>query len=231
MFLPVLLGLAVLAPAAAGQNAEAVKVKEQILELARKFQGQGDADFSRQRQIDPLVRKLLQAAPQPPVKDRLKLLYGPWKQVWGPYDYRNDDRGVDPELGINEIYQVVFEGGYYYNVSPNYPDGDRSKERISLLRGEYKLVDGQPDLLRVKFTKFPGARSRIPGRKLWELAEMAEQDKLPNRITIVPTFIVRLFFGGGTLREVYTDEDLRLIYGSDGKNNSKESLYVMERAR
>ena len=47
--------------------------------------------------------------------------------MWGPYDYRNEKRGVDPELGVDEIYQIVFKDGYYYNVSPNFKKGDKTK--------------------------------------------------------------------------------------------------------
>ena len=60
-----------------------------------------------------------------------------------------------------------------------------------------------------------------------ELPAFAESGDLRNRTTIVPTIIVKLFFGGGALREVYTDENLRILYGSDGKHFDKEFIYVM----
>lgn len=40
-----------------------------------------------------------------------------------------------------------------------------------------------------------------------------------------------MFFGSGALREVYTDEDMRIVYGSDGKDFSKEFIYVMTRMK
>lgn len=204
-------------------------VKAQIVGLAKIYEGQGDPDFSKQKRLDVLVNKLLALSPQPPISERLPLLDGVWKQVWGPYDYRNDDRGVDPNLGVKEIYQVVSRDGFYYNVSPLYKNGDKKKERIGLLRGEFKLDQNFKDVIRVKFTNYPGVNPRPKGVRIWELAEAAEAGELENKITILPSIFVKLFFGGGALREVYTDKDLRLAYGSNGKSFERESLYVMVR--
>lgn len=201
-------------------------IKADILALSQSFVGQGDPDFTRQRALEVLVAELLAAAPQPPVKDRLDLLDGPWHQIWGPYDYRGGDRGtVDPKLTVDEIYQVVFREGYYYNVNPV-----RGKDRIALLRGEFQLVPGQPDMLRVRFTRFPGNKGRPADMPLWGLAALAEAGKLPAKTTIVPGFIVRWFFGGGVLREVYTDRDMRITYGGDRVDDrADEHIYIMTR--
>ncbi len=224
-------GLPLHATAVFHESAAIVSVKQQILNLANSYVGQGDPDRSKQKSLERLVQQLLELSPQPPVKDRLSLLHGVWKQVWGPYDYRDDKRGVDPELGVDEIYQVVFPGGYYYNVSPDFPGGDHSKERIGLLRGKYSLDEQNGNLLRVKFTTYGGVKKRPPDTPLWELPALAEENHLKDRTTIVPTLIVRVFFGGGALREVYTDNDLRILYGSNGKDFNKESIYIMTRVK
>ena len=59
-------------------------LKKNIIELAESYKGQPDQDFSKQKSLDVLVNQLLALAPQPPVAQRLELLYGPWEQVWGP---------------------------------------------------------------------------------------------------------------------------------------------------
>lgn len=206
-------------------------LKQQILTLANSYAGQGDPDQSKQKTIDVLVKELVERSPMPPVKDRISFLTGAWKQIWGPYDYRNDNGGVDPTLGVHEIYQVVFADGYYYNVSPIYPKGDVNKEQVGLLRGEFKLDSKDPNGLRVKFTKYLGVKPRPTQIYLWDLAALAESDQLQNEITIVPTWIVQLFFGGGKLEEVYTDSDLRILYGSNGKAGARRSIYVMAKVR
>ena len=205
-------------------------LKQDIINLATSYKGQGDPDFSKQRALEPLIAALLARAPQPPVKERLPLLHGVWKQVWGPYDYRGNDRGIDPALDPDAIYQVVFRDGYYYNVTPLTTGANDDGKRIALLRGEYKLGDGK-DLLRIRFTRYPGNRGLPDGMRVWELAALAEARDLPNKITIVPSIIVKLFFGGGQLEEVYTDETLRIAYGGSKKDGSDRYVYIMARVK
>lgn len=207
------------------------ETKREILTLAESYSGQGDPDRSKQKSFESLVQKLLSQAPQPALKDRLSLLAGAWKQIWGPYDYRNERRGVDPNLGVDEIYQVVSEHGFYYNVAPEYKGGDRSRERILLLRGEYRLDDKNANLLRVRFTSLSSVTARPADKQLWQLPALAESHELNNRTTVLPGFLVRLFFGGGALREVHTDQEMRITYGSNGKDLSKDFIYVMTRVK
>jgi hypothetical protein len=202
--------------------------KSNLIAAAQKYEGQGDPDYKIQNELQPLVDTLLAVAPkQGPIKDRLPILAGTWKQVWGPYDYRNKNRGVDPELGVLEIYQYVSIDGYYYNVSPQYKNGDKTNERIGFLRGEYVLNSKNENGLDVEFTRFKGVNGR-PTDDIWTLAPLSEAGQVENEITIVPTWIVKLFFGGGTLIEVYTDKDLRVLYGT-GSNFESPYLYVMTR--
>jgi hypothetical protein len=205
------------------------ELKAELVLRASKYTGQGDPDFKIQNELEPFVNRMLELNPQPPVKERLTLLHGVWKQVWGPYDYRNDDRSVDPSLGVNEIYQVVDPDGFYYNVSPNYKNGNRNKVRINYLKGQYRPSKTNPNGLDVKFVKFLGMSKRPEGREIYDFVKEAEDETLPNQVTIVPTFIVRLFFGGGTLVEVYTDETIRILYGSNKDEFKKKYLYVMVR--
>lgn len=230
-FLGLLALLLLMSQPTAHAQRDLATIKADIIALAESYRGQGDPDFSRQRSFQPLLDELLQANPQPPVSERLPILFGPWLQVWGPYDYRNNDRGIDPKNSIDEIYQVVFDG-YYWNVAPVYRSSDRQEVcRIATLRGEYQLVDNHPNFLKVQFTRFPGVKGGRPqGINLWELAALAEKNQLPNQTTIVPSFIVRWFFGGGYLREVYTDDTLRITYGGENlTDRSDEYIYIMVR--
>jgi len=194
--------------------------------LAQSYQGQGDPDFSKQQSLDVLVERLLVLKPQRPVKDRLPLLQGTWKQVWGPYDYRNNDRGVDPKASPADIYQVIFPEGYYYNVMPLKEGSPSSETRITLLRGKYKLSKKNENYLKVRFTRNSGNKGLPEALDYWDLAEKAENGTLPEKITVVPRWVVWLFFGKGTLNEVYTDDTLRIAYGV---GDEKSSLYIMTR--
>lgn len=203
------------------------ELKAQIISVAQSYQGQGDPNREIQNTLDPMVKELLELAPQPPVAERLDLLEGTWQQVWGPYDYRGNNRGVDPSLKPDEIYQTIFAGGFYYNTSPIL-NGNKVP-RIGLLKGRYRLDARNPNVLRVKFVQYPGVRMRPADLELWELPALAEAGQLPNRIRIVPTWVVRLFFGGGGLNEVYTDEDLRITYGTSNNNDLNNYLYILTR--
>lgn len=204
-------------------------LKARIISLAQSFEGQGDPDQSLQGQLDVLVEELTRLSQMPSAQARLPLIEGAWKQIWGPYDYRNDDGGVDPTLGVREIYQVVFREGYYYNVAPYFPNGDRSKEQISLLRGEFTLDSVNPNVLNVRFTDYPGVDKRPTDEPLWTLPVKAEAGTLENRIVIVPSDLVRRFFGGGSLEEIYTDHDLRILYGRKNPPSTRRFLYIMTR--
>lgn len=208
----------------------ATSVKQKILDLAQSYSGQGDPDFSKQNSFAPLIEELLRLQPQQPVSKRIDLLAGVWKQVWGPYNYRGSERIVDPEIGVNEIYQVVFAGGYYYNVTSLADKRGARNERIALLRGEYRFDAEQSDVLQVRFTKYPGLSKRPPApTQLYELPALVETGKLAPDINIVPLFIVKIFFGGGALKEVYTDAGLRILYGSNNDRFKAPALYVMSR--
>lgn len=215
----------------ANVEVEKNELKRQIVSLAKSFEGQGDPDFSKQQALEPFVKQLLALSPQNSIEKRLPILAGVWRQVWGPYDYRNDDRGVDPELGVEEIYQVVSPDGYYYNVSYLYKNGDKTRKRIGLLRGEYRLLNHETNVIKVRFTAYRGTTEKSDHFELWQLPELAENGSLPHLIAIVPSFVVRFFFTGGNLREVYTDNDLRIIYGSNNRNFAKESIYIMTRVQ
>jgi hypothetical protein len=217
-------------PARAAARADIEALKAEVVALAASFAGQGDPDYTIQHALEGVIAPLLAAAPPPPVADRLPFLYGAWKQVWGPYDYRNDDRGVDPNLGLDEIYQVVSPDGYYHNVSPLYRNADPTRERIGLLKGRYRLARGLDDALQVRFVDYPGFSARPAGYTLPELPPALEAGQIANDIEIVPSAVVKLFFGTGALREVYTDADLRLVYGASDTSFTDAYLYVMTRA-
>lgn len=206
---------------------EVSSLKQKIVATAQKYQGQGDPDFKIQKELEPLVNKLITLKPQANVKERLPLLFGVWKQVWGPYEYRKDDRSVDPTLNPKEIYQVISPEGFYYNVSPNMDAKTNKEKNINYLRGQYKISEKDSIGIDVKFVKFIGMKTRPVEKEIYQYVDEAERDQLPNQITVVPRPIVKLFFGGGTLREVYTDDNLRILYGSNNKEFAKQYLYVM----
>ena len=227
----VVAGSAVLLCAPALARGGAAAAKADVLALARRLVGRGDPDGSLQRRLDPLVARLLEAAPQPPVRERLGLLAGAWRQVWGPYDYRRpESRGVDPRTDPDHIFQVVAPGGHYWNVAPRDVREGGSPRRIVLLRGVWRVAPEARDVLAVRFTRLVRARTEAALSQIWRLAPMAEA-RAPGFVPVVPGVVVRTFFPGGGLREAYTDRTLRIAYGAYSvTDRRREFAYVMERA-
>jgi len=206
-------------------------LKKEILSQAEAWQGQGDSDGSKQAALNQKVNQLLQLCPQSSVQERLPIIAGAWQQVWGPYTYRDNSRGIDPHLDPKRIYQVVFKDGYYYNVSPARDSKGAPKNQTILLRGEYQVrkLAKENRVLGIHFTSFRKVNGDPPAGMTYEsLPALAEAQQIHSK-TILPSFFVRLFFGGGFLREVYTDEDLRITYGAKRSSFKDSYLYILKR--
>jgi|GEM_PF-828712 len=208
------------------------ELKAEILDLANEYgrlaleEREGDETLEKQNTLVPLVNRLIDLNPQPPASERISTIAGVWKQVWGPYNYKSEERIVTDDFKVDEIYQVVFEEGHYYNVSPN---KFFFFEYISLLRGEFSLSETNPNGLDVRFTNLDFNLGRPKNTPIWELASLAEAEDLPRPFNVFPNHIVENNFEGGTLNEVYTDETLRILYGTSEGSFKVPFIYIMER--
>jgi len=204
-------------------------LKAEILLIAQDNLGKPDQDFRIQNTLVPYVNKLLKVAPQKPIKERITALVGRWQQVWGPYEYRKYDRTVDPTTDPSLIFQVIFKGGYYYNVANTIDEKTGLSDGTTLLRGKFKIGAGND--LNVRFTNLKKINGFPPaGLSYTDLAALSENDELEGERTVLPGFIVRLFFGGGTLKEVYTDDTMRITYGTSRQADAP-FLYVLKRVQ
>ncbi len=205
-------------------------VKTELVKVASQYIGQGDPDFKIQNELMPYVERLLELAPQEPIKNRLDLLAGAWQQVWGPYEYRKNDRSVDPTTDVNNIYQVVFPDGYYYNVTNNLNRFSKDIRKVTLLRGEFNVNGG--DDLKVQFNKLTSIKKLPENLRHVDLPALSESNELAGEKTDLSSELVKRFFKGGILSEVYTDADLRITIGqSDDENGVQGYLYVLKRVK
>lgn len=209
-------------------KADTESIKREIFALAESYKGQGDPDLSKQRSLEILVDQLLASNPQAPVSERLDLLSGAWQQVWGPYKYRGNDRGVDSKIDPDHIYQIVFSEGFYYNVNPTL-DRNGNAKKIVLLRGEYEVDLRREDVLTAKFTDLRQIKNLPSGLRFIDLPELSEAGSLPGERTSLPSFLVRRFFKGGLLKEVYTDDELRVTFGSGSDGDVQNYIYILRR--
>jgi hypothetical protein len=65
--------------------------------------------------------------------------------------------------------------------------------------------------------------------RLQDRAALCEAGELPGQYDVLPGFFVRLFFGGGRLEEVYTDEDMRITFGSGRDGGPNRYIFVFTR--
>lgn len=204
----------------------AQEVKSEIMAVARTYQGQGDADFSRQAKIDALVNELVAASPQVRVTDRLSLLTGSWKQVFGPYVY-NRSRSANRLLDAENIYQVIKPNGVYYNIARTPFLG---KSLTAVFEGQYKVLsDTTLSAQFVKMTVLWGAPKTAA--EYVALPEQIAAGTAPHVLKI-PGFLTKsLLKQKGLLREVYTDADLRIMYGSTESGVLHDYVYVLQRVK
>ncbi|MDX2187868.1 MAG: hypothetical protein SFV32_13110 [Opitutaceae bacterium] len=220
----------VVTASALASPSEVASLKAEVIERAKAISGRGDPDFSLQRQLDPLVRRLVEISRGVPVAERMHVLEGTWKQVWGPYNYRAQDRTVDPTLETSSIYQHVRADGSYFNACIVYEKGDRTRPRVSLLRGKLSPVPTNANQLRFQFTEYlkvVGERERQLGMP--ELAARFSRGEVKEARTVLPGWLVRVLSSEGILEEVYTDETLRLLYAFPAGAPERAHLYVMTR--
>src|SRR6478609_1885935 len=152
-------------------------LKKEILSQAEIWQGKGDPDGSKQAALKEKVDQLVKLCPQSSVQERLPLIEGAWQQVWGPYSYRDNSRGIDLRLDPQRIYQVVFKEGYYYNVSPARDSKGVPKNRTILLRGEYQVskLPKENRVLAIHFTSLRKVKGDPPEGMTYEsLPALAE---------------------------------------------------------
>ena len=116
------------------------ELKEEILKISAENTSNLDAADEVKEILLPLVEELVSLVPQRQENEKLDQVIGAWKSVWS---YRSFGFGTD----YDQVYQVVSEDGYYYNISNVKFLG---LPYTSYLRGEYK---DSGDFLRINSQK------------------------------------------------------------------------------
>lgn len=203
---------------AANSDNRVEALKKKILSMAEDYRGQDDVDGKKRHRLDALINQLLAETPDTPIAQKIKKLQGAWEQVWGPYGF---DRLDGFELDANNMYQVIYPDGYYYNIGFSTFYGQKT---TGFVRGKYEAFD---DKLKVQFTENKFAIGFIPPKvNLIDLGTLKEagfiktQD-VPGGISSIPAY----------LHEVYVDKDIRITYGGRNYNDTDNDLYVLKRIK
>ena len=210
-----ILTLSLISSASAQNNVD--ELKKEILNLARSYSGQADTSGDLQASIETKVDELLTLVPNLSMAEKAQRALGAWRQVWGPYSYDNSasvPRGID----VNQIYQIIFKEGYYYNFAVYNFVGIESR---TFLRGNFSIEE---DRIAVEFTK----SGLILGKSQLPLPyqALALEDR-SLRALYFPDFLPPNGITGA-LVELYADQDIRINYGVIGDDLSNPVIFVME---
>ncbi len=191
-------------------SANQAELKAKIVEVASRYTGQVFLKEEARSKLEPLINELVASVDPRNEEEKLDQVIGGWKNLWS---YRS--------FGFNtnyqQVYQIVSEEGYYYNLS------ELKLGRVSFagfLRGAYKDVG---EKLRIQFTS---NKTKLgfykEGTNLIDLVERFEAGEI--RAWNVPGPIgVK-----GNLINLYVDDSLRIVTGnSDG--GAVEDIFVLER--
>ncbi len=197
------------------------RIEAVTLKLSERVRGEcDDQDNDEQfaRVVRTLTNALIRLNPRPSEPEQLSAVVGEWRQVWSDSPFTS----ANPEICVkaDEIYQVVFPDGFYYNLSEVTGGEDTV---TGFVRGVYEVT---PTFLSVRFTKsftVTGALDVEPGT-ITELALGAERgDIVPEVERPVPPipFVLANVYVNGDFRVVANDPDI-----------SKASIvFVLERVK
>jgi hypothetical protein len=181
------------------------------------------ADGSVKSQLDILIDELLSITPHRTEQEYLSLVIGEWHQIWadGPTGPPIDLGGVSAHTVPDQIYQVVYEGGYFWNLTKNIVNG---RVTTGYLRGEC-MLQGKDNPLRIRFTQLTGTTLfPFPGTPLRRLTDQAE-----DGLFDAGNMDGYLVSDTGTMANIYVDEDFRIVRGTIPGYPSQTFLYLLNR--
>jgi hypothetical protein len=214
-------------PTSVTQPAKVLAVKSQLRNLSKQYQGDCNQQVNNtiRPQLDTLVDQLLSLTPYRTEKEYLPLVLGGWQQIWadGPTGPPPGSGGPVICTVSSQIYQVVYQDGYYWNLSKNIING---KVSTGYLRGEYQL-QGNDDPLSIVFTQQTGT-THFPfsGTPLKFLTDQAEDGLFDaGNMEGYPVGST------GTLANIYVDDDFRVVHGTAPQYPGQTFLYILNRTQ
>lgn len=214
-FLKMVLGLIVIFSFSVSANEV---TRDDIFRLAESFVGQTDPTGEKQEELEALIEEFMLDKPILSMQERAMKVIGTWNQVWGPYAFDGSEdvpRGMD----VTKIYQYISPNGYYYNFGEYRFFGIRSR---TFLRGNYEI--GQ-DEIKVRFNKTGLLLKEMNYALAGEAIEKKEVRTVYFPESFPPVGI------GGTSVEVYSDDEIRINYGTIDDSDAGPALFIMRRVR
>ena len=196
-------------------------IKSKIKEISYEYQGRLDNRPEVRNLLAPLVRELVLLNPTSTKEQELKNLQGAWYQIWSD-DYEPDRPGTQKDS--SQIYQVVTDKGYFYNLAEVLVDGKTTFTGI--LRGEYKQGNSG---LNIEFVRTGIRTGGLPDdltvQQFIQGVEEGSIDYIENKDAVFPRGPIGQ---KGLLINIYLDDTFRVAIGSNNTDGTFD-LYVLEK--
>ena len=196
---------------------DAATLKKAILKVAQRAQGECDDQDNdpRVRQVlDSLTQRLVALTPERSETEKLPQVLGVWQQIWSDAPFTSIPGAC---FDADEIYQVVFEDGFYYNIAEVTFPGQTS---VGFTRGEYAARDS---FLSVRFTNSISVFGVIE-----DFPDLTDASLRVESGEITPDFTRPTADEDFMLVNVYVDDQLRVV-ADNPQLSEAESIFVLER--
>lgn len=194
------------------------EIKQEIMSLARAYEGRTDLEGKLQDEIEEQVKDLEKIIPFETMEEKAEKITGAWRQVFGPYSATGD--GTIPfGSRTDKIYQIIFPDGVFYNVALF---EKLNLKLVFLLKGSYTVTS---EAIEGTFIRNSIVARGLNEEELYKLPTQAESGTL--RALHLPRQLPPVGFGG-KLIEVYADEEIRILRGQTAQF-VRPALYVMEK--
>ncbi len=201
------------------QDVRVLELKNEIISMAKSFEGKPDVDGKLQSALEDKVEQLEKIIPYSTMEEKASKIVGAWRQVFGPYSKKAD--GKIPSSSVpHHIYQVILPNGFFYNVALAEGLGLKA---VILLKGKYSV---EAESIKATFVRNSVMFKNLPSdESYYLLPEKLEKKEisvidLPKSIPPVGT--------SGELIEVYADQDIRILRGKS-PTFKKVALLIMEK--
>jgi hypothetical protein len=187
------------------------RLKNRIRELATANTDRQDNLGAVQRELEPLIRRLVESIPRQSEEGRLRRSEGAWRTLWSNLDYG----GFVPDL--RRLFQVVTLRGHYWNLSQSPFPVPGVGVAFNALRGAYASTPQAPTpgSLAIRFTRTGFGPGTLVGRTGPGLVELAAAIEIGAfGLTAPPGGSFTPPPTPGTLVTRYIDNDLRILGGS-----------------
>jgi hypothetical protein len=190
------------------------RLKNEIIRISRQHTTDVNTVSAVRRQLNPLIKELVESVPSRTETEKLPQTVGAWQQLWtdGVQIFVGPAPG---QYDLSEVFQVVAPDGYYYNIGRYVMPGI---DLTVFLRGAYKVGT---NTLQVNFTKYVYGKGWLYSDSDFLLQTFrAEAGAFDSQPFNPPPDANPIGAPQLELSDIYVDDDLRILEAGSGQGSS-----------